>query len=172
MNNRIIVQNSNVMDLELQNEIKLITGFISAEEISELLQKYDKPMTWTKGRSGKYYRGSGQEISKSLLDKIITTFKISTDRHRVNFLRMPEGSSLTPHTDDISHGVFQILIMLQPSIEGGILHINNNPHPTSAGDALGFNANIWEHEVTKIIRGERRVLSIQFFLPRTKKRKG
>lgn len=168
MKKKIIVQNPKVMNVDLQNQIKLVPGFISEEETSGLLKEYDTPMNWTKGRSGKYYRGNGPKLPNVMLDRILTTFKISTDRQRIHFLKMPEDSSLIPHTDDIPQGIFQVLIMLQPAIEGGILHINNNPHPTSPGDALGFNANIWEHEVTKIIKGERRVLSIQFFLPLNK----
>jgi len=74
-------------------------------------------------------------------------------------LKFPAGSEIPPHTDPLKEGRhYRLNVVLKQAREGGIFFCNSPIFETNRVKL--FRPDITEHEVSKIRRGNRYVLSI------------
>lgn len=142
--------------------VRRVKAFLSPSEVSNVLRL---GKGWQKGRSGAYFRSSQVALPFGIVDRAKSCFDLRGRANNVCVLHMPEGSSLGEHGDDHPRGEMQVLVMLQPAESGGILILRGHgAQPTEVGEAIVFNANAIKHEVTKVEKGDRFVLSMWFVL--------
>ncbi|QTH64271.1 2OG-Fe(II) oxygenase [Psychrosphaera ytuae] len=77
----------------------------------------------------------------------------------VYLLRFREGSEIKPHTDKIEKGNhYRLNIVLKPAKEGGEFICDNSIYESKRIKL--FRPDACQHSVTKVIRGNRYLLSI------------
>lgn len=77
----------------------------------------------------------------------------------VYLLRFKEGSEIKPHTDKVDNGKhYRLNIVLKQALEGGEFICSNPIYQSSR--IKFFRPDTCEHSVTKVIRGNRYLLSI------------
>jgi len=74
-------------------------------------------------------------------------------------LKFPEGSEITPHTDKVNSGKhYRLNLILKNAVEGGEFNCNDPIFETKRIKL--FRPDICEHRVSKVIKGNRYLLSI------------
>lgn len=79
-----------------------------------------------------------------------------------------EGAEKTVHVDPVPRKGFEherVVVCLQAAEEGGLLLVNGGLAPLSAGEMVFFRADLSEHAVSKVTRGERIVLTVGKLVP-------
>ena len=77
----------------------------------------------------------------------------------VYLLRFKEGSEIKPHTDKVDNGKhYRLNIVLKQALKGGEFICSNPIYQSSR--IKFFRPDTCEHSVTKVIRGNRYLLSI------------
>jgi hypothetical protein len=116
--------------------------------ISQLISKF----SWVEGRQGSGY-------SKIRFLEIIKPLPMD-----IYLLKFPEGSSIPEHIDPVQTGYkhYRLNIILKKSISGG--EFVSESHIFNFKRIKFFRADISKHSVTKVIGGNRIVLSIGFLL--------
>jgi len=109
---------------------------------------------WQKGRQATGY------------DKMLLATAHWPKPFDIYLLRFPVGSEIKPHVDEVKKGNHhRINIILKNAKEGG-LFVCNNPIYESKRIKY-FRPDLSMHEVTKIVQGNRYVLSLGWVLLKT-----
>lgn len=81
----------------------------------------------------------------------------------IYLLKFPEGSEILPHIDTVDFGKhYRINLIIKKSIIGGEFKVQHSIYETSRIKV--FRPDIYEHSVSKIVKGERILLSFGFIL--------
>lgn len=92
-------------------------------------------------------------------DKMLLCGAIWPLKFDMYLLKFPEGSEIPPHTDPVSNGQhFRLNIVLKNAVEGGEFICKDPIFETRR--LKFFRPDVSEHQVSKIIKGNRYLLSI------------
>ena len=114
---------------------------------SNLMTTFRSLFRWERGRQRSGY-------DKMLLCGARWPVKFDT-----YLLKFPEGSEILPHTDQVTSGEhFRLNVILRHAELGGVFGCSNTIFETKRIKV--FRPDISEHSVTRIVKGNRYVLSI------------
>lgn len=139
----------------------LLKRFLDEEDIRDLLQVWEdeRAFGWNLHRAEKNYRFApclGAPIHLSQRAFAILPQKDELRYEDSFFIHYGNGGMTRPHKDARS-GLRLNALLLAPKF--GALVINNREVPMEVGDAVVFEPNIEEHQVTTV-KGERLIWSV------------
>ncbi|ACA87092.1 hypothetical protein [Shewanella woodyi] len=106
-----------------------------------------KLLRWERGRQ------------KSGYDKMLLCGAIWPIKFDTYLLKFPEGSEISPHTDKVVSGKhYRLNIVIKNAVEGGEFICANPIYETKRIKL--FRPDVSEHQVSKIVKGNRYLLSI------------
>ena len=106
-----------------------------------------KLFRWQRGRQESGY-------DKMLLCTALWPIKFDT-----YILKFPEGSEITPHTDQVNSGQhYRLNIVLKNAVNGGDFSCEESIFQTKR--ITLFRPDICQHQVSKVLKGNRYLLSI------------
>ena len=130
--------------LILAHALSPLSGVLCAKETMNFLSKLFR---WEKGRQLSGY------------DKMLLLGSKWFIKFDVYLLRFKEGSEIKPHTDKVDNGKhYRLNIVLKQALEGGEFICSSPIYQSSR--IKFFRPDTCEHSVTKVIRGNRYLLSI------------
>ncbi|MGI2175309.1 2OG-Fe(II) oxygenase [Shewanella ulleungensis] len=107
----------------------------------------NKLFRWERGRQ------------KSGYDKMLLCGAVWPIKFDTYLLKFPEGSAIAPHTDKVVSGKhYRLNIVIKNADEGGEFICSNPIYETKRIKL--FRPDISEHQVSKIVKGNRYLLSI------------
>lgn len=108
---------------------------------------WSKLFRWERGRQNTGY------------DKMLLCGALWPIKFDMYLIKFPEGSEIPPHTDSVESGEhFRLNLVLKNAIEGGEFSCANAIFETKR--IKFFRPDVCEHQVSKVIRGNRYLLSL------------